>query len=170
MHICTCVARSPNKAAQGLHQGELASRPTRKRRDRRNHNSGNREAGAPLRVQVADRTCPRQMSRRELAAAVKIAHGTLRPELLPHGRAPGAANIAKLRRWLERQKAADDPRAPLAEAATPASGGGNDSRKRNGSLSHCRWPTAASPSSSPWPDYRKMMMMRPARRSPLMTR
>jgi len=37
------------------------------------------------------------------------------------------------------------------------------------SKSHCRWPTA-SPLSLPWPDYRKMMMMWPARRSPLMTR
>ena len=43
------------------------------------------------------------MTRRELARELKIAPGTLKPALLPSGRAPGAANLAKLRRWLERR-------------------------------------------------------------------
>jgi hypothetical protein len=60
-------------------------------------------------------------SRRELANQLGIALSTLKSVLLPHCRAPGAANLAKLRRWLERRPA---PAAPSGSAAPQHNGDG----------------------------------------------
>jgi hypothetical protein len=131
---CALVALLETEAVPEPVREARPSRPARKHRDRnRDRGSGNLEAWAPLRARVLAELAARGMSRRELGAAVKIAHGTLKPVLLPHGRAPGAANIAKLRRWLARQKA-DEPRAPPAESAACVPEGGSNGLKRDGPL------------------------------------
>jgi hypothetical protein len=57
--------------------------------------------GAAARERVLTVLGARGLNRRQLADQVGILHNTLGSSLLPQGRAPSQANMAKIRKWLE---------------------------------------------------------------------
>jgi hypothetical protein len=88
-------------------------------RRRRHASQPGLEAWIPLRDRVLAELASSGTSRRELASQLGISLSTLKSVLLPHCRAPGAANLAKLRRWLESRP----PAAPQGKSAEPKTNG-----------------------------------------------
>jgi hypothetical protein len=78
-------------------QKSATLKPSKKNRSRW---TGDLETWAPVRDKIRAVLNTRGISRRELATKLEISHATLRPSLLPQGRAPSRANIARLQRWL----------------------------------------------------------------------
>jgi len=84
--------------AEELASGQKSATSSKKNRSRW---TGDLETWAPVRDKIRAALNTRGISRRELAVELEISHATLRPSLLPHGRARSRANIERLQRWLK---------------------------------------------------------------------